>query len=246
MTTTEPPKTDNGDFPVVITHYISEVEASSDMAALQSVGIDARMLGNFSTDGLNYYGLAVRKVELAVPSRQAKQAVEFLKELSSSTPRERQADWTCSDCNEINGREFDACWSCGKTWTADDRVYEADNLAQPLPSADARFPAITFPDLDSNPYAAPVTESVVVATSGEDMEELIRRARTGTIMCFAFPPLLLLVVFMAVHGLMQANSGQLQASSQQIRRLTTIAVIAGALIAPFALFFAVILGALRF
>lgn len=215
------------DVPTVIFRYVSEFEAAADVAALESIGITTHLAGSFSSDALNYAGLAARNVELLVPSKDAERAVRFLKE-KSAAPRLRSSDWTCSDCGEVNGAEFDTCWSCNKTWSSDDREYEPSVLSQPFsPDAVSTF---ELPPPSDNPYAPPVAGTVVQTTSGDAMEEIIRRTSRGTILSLAFPPLLIVVVLLALKGLVNAGSGAIPCSRSQFRRLLLaigLAVVGG-------------------
>lgn len=218
---------DQGDFPVKLADYISEAEAATDLAALQSVGIDAQVHGNVSGDVLGYYGLALRKVELVVPSRQAEQAARFLKEFSART-QQRESDWTCSACQEANGKEFDDCWSCGKPWSKDDAdLFETTQVsASPIPQGSYILPSVQ----NTNPYAAPVSGPAVEVAAGEEMENLIRSTWRGTVLSIAFPPILVVVLLVAFHGLSKAGAGQILASREQIRRLLFAAAIAALLL----------------
>ena len=216
MSTSQAENLFGGDVPTTISRYISEVEAASDIAALQSIGITTHLLGGFSSEALNYGGLALRNVELVVPAKDAEHAVRFLKE-QYAAPKVRKSDWVCSDCGEVNGPEFDACWSCEKTWSPDDAEYEPSTMAQPLPTNEG--PGIELPDQNENPYAPPVSGTAVRAVAGDAMEELIRRTFRGTILSLAFPPLFLVVFFLGLHGLANASNGSIPCSASQFRRL---------------------------
>lgn len=205
-----------GDVPTTISRYISEIEAAADVAVLQSIGITPHLLGGFSSEAMNYGGLALRNVELVVPSKDAERAVRFLKE-QFAAPKVRKTDWVCSACGEVNGPEFDACWSCEKTWSPADAEYEPSTLAQPLPTNDG--PGVELPAQNENPYAPPVSGTTVQAVAGDAMEELIRRTFRGTVLSLAFPPLLLVVFFIALQGLAKAGNGTIPCSASQFRRL---------------------------
>ncbi len=216
MSTSQTENLPGGDVPTTISRYISEVEAAADVAALQSIGISTHLLGSFSSEALNYGGLALRNVEFVVPAKDAERAVRFLKE-QFAAPKARTADWICSSCGEVNGPEFDACWSCEKTWSPDDAEYEPSTLAQPLPTNDG--PGVELPAQNENPYAPPISGTTVQAVAGDAMEELIRRTFRGAVLSLAFPPLLLVVFFMALQGLVNAGNGTIPCSASQFRRL---------------------------
>lgn len=208
---------DNGDTPVAIALFASGVEASLPAAVLQSHGIAAQVLGDTVGDTLNYYGLAVRKIELVVPSRQVDRARQVLKELADARPQ-RRADWKCSGCGEINGAEFDACWSCGKPWSVDeDSEYEPESTIQALPSA--LGPGLVLPDIDPNPYAPPAIAAIATSPAHDSAELAIRRTRNGMVLSLFFPPLILMVLFEAANSLTKTSSGELPSSPQQRTRL---------------------------
>lgn len=223
MAVNESPSSEHGDSPVTIRRYVSGVGAAMDAAVLQSNGIDASVVGDEAGDSLGF-GMAVRKAQLVVPSRQAGRAELLLNEVATTVPGNRQTDWKCSACGEVNGRQFDHCWSCEKEWTSADLEYEPEQLAQPLPSADA--PPIVLPEQDRNPYAAPVIGTVVAAAPGEAAEDDIRRTMRGVVLGTLFPPILLFVVLMGFHSLSQFAAGQRQASSAQYRKLVIITSVA--------------------
>ena len=230
---------DHGDTPVAIALFTSGVEASLPAAVLQSHGIDAQVIGDTVSDSLNV-GLAVRKVELVVPSRQAERARQLLKELADARPP-RSADWQCSGCGEINGAEFDACWSCGKAWSVDDdseHVPESAIMTSPS-SAGA---GLALPDIDPNPYAAPAIAAIVSSPDHDAAELAIRRTRNGMLLSLFFPPLVLVVLFEAANALTKASGGELPSSPQQRRRLL-IWSFAGILeLAVFAVLFVCLMG----
>ena len=208
---------DTGDTPVAIALFASGVEASLPAAVLQSHGIAAQVLGDTVGDTLNYYGLAVRKIELVVPSRQVDRARQVLKELADARPQ-RRADWDCSGCGEINGAEFDACWSCGKAWSVDEdseHVPESAILTSPS-SAGA---GLVLPDIDPNPYAAPTIAAIVSSPDHDAAELAIRRLRNGMVLSVFFPPLIIVVLFEAANALTKTSGGELPSSPQQRRRL---------------------------
>ena len=216
MSTSQAENLHGGDVPTTISRYISEVEAAADVAALQSIGISTHLLGSFSSEALNYGGLALRNVELVVPAKDAERAVRYLKE-QFAAPKARKTDWVCSACGEVNGPEFDACWSCEKTWSPDDVEYEPSTLAQPLPKNDG--PGVELPAQNENLYAPPVSVTTTQTVAGDAMEELIRRTFRGTILSLGFPPLLFVVFVLAFQGLINANNGTIPCSASQGRRL---------------------------
>ncbi len=207
---------DNGDTPVAIALFVSGVEASLPAAVLQSHGIDAQVLGDTVGDTLNY-GLAVRKTELVVPSRQVDRAKQLLKELADARPP-RAADWKCSGCGEINGAEFDACWSCGKPWLRDeDNEYEPES--PPAGTSSAAESAFVLPDIDPNPYAPPAIAAIATSPAHDAAELAIRRLRNGMVLSAFFPPLILVVLFEAANALSKTSGGETPSSPQQRTRL---------------------------
>jgi len=124
----------SGDDPVAVRLYARSINAALDVGTLESHGINAEISGDTVGDTLNWYRLAVQKVELIVPRRKAAEAQQILAERSAEHSGNQRTDWICSSCGEINGSEFDSCWSCGKTWSAEhNREFVAETIAQPLP-----------------------------------------------------------------------------------------------------------------
>jgi len=156
-----PQRLTSGDVPVAIRMYARSLEAALDVATLESHGIPAQIMGDNVGDTLNWYGLAVQKVELVVPRLKAAEAQKILAEQAAQHSDNQRTDWVCSGCSEVNGSEFDSCWSCGKIWSMElDQEHVAKNLAQPLPTAnDAVY---VLPDQDENPYAPPIAGTVVI------------------------------------------------------------------------------------
>lgn len=56
-----------GDDPVAIRLYACSIDAALDVATLESHGITAEISGDAVGDTLNWYGLAVQKVEFVAP-----------------------------------------------------------------------------------------------------------------------------------------------------------------------------------
>ncbi len=221
-----------GDDPVPIRLYSRSVEAAVDAALLESHGIDAHIIGDNAAEGLSY-GLAVQKVELVVPRRSLDEANRILAETASRANDLQRTDWVCSGCGEINGREFDACWSCSKTWSAeDDRPFEPETTAQALPTA--ADPVHSLPELNPNPYAPPIEGTVVEAASNPATDVEIVRAFRSLILSFMFPPFALYAFFVAAHTLSRISRNELTASAQQRRRLNGI-LIAAIFFVPFGL-----------
>ncbi len=207
---------DEGDTPVAIALFASGVEASLPAAVLQTHGIDAHVIGDTVGDTLNV-GLAVRKIELVVPSRQAQRARQLLKELADARPS-RNADWKCSGCGEINGAEFDACWSCGKSWSVDeDSEHEPETAVLTSPSSEGA--GLVLPDIDPNPYAPPAIAAIATSPAHDSAELAIRRTRNGMLLSLFFPPLILVVLLEAANALTKTSGGELPSSPQQRRRL---------------------------
>ena len=207
---------DKSDTPVSIALFASGVEASMPAAVLQSHGIDAHVIGDTVGDTLNV-GLAVRKIELVVPSRQADRARQLLKDLADARPS-RNADWTCSGCGEINGAEFDACWSCSKSWSVDeDSEHEPESSILTLPSSEGS--GLVLPDIDPNPFAAPAIAAIATSPAHDSAELAIRRTRNGMLLSLFFPPLILVVLLEAANALTKTSGGELPSSPQQRKRL---------------------------
>jgi len=227
-----------GDDPVAIRMYARGLEAALDVATLESHGIAAQVTGDNVGDTLNWYGLAVQKVELVVPRRKVAEAQKILAEQVTSRSENHRTDWVCSGCGEVNGSEFDSCWSCGKTWSPEfDREFVPENLAQPLPTDDD--PIQFLPELEANPYAPPVLGTVVTAAPGTEVETDIRRAFRSMIMSFFFPPLALYTFYYGAQTLSRISRSELTASSSQCWRLRWI-MIATVIMAP--LFLLVVFG----
>jgi len=222
----------HGDEPVPIRLYSRSVEAAVDAAILESHGIDAHIIGDNAAEGLSY-GLAVQKVELIVPRRKLDEANRILAESASRANDLQRTDWVCSGCGEINGREFDACWSCDKTWSAaHDQEHEAETTAQALPSIDD--PVHYLPELNENPYAPPIEGTVVEVASNPATDVEIRRAFRSLILSFMFPPFALYAFIVAARTFSRVNRNELTASAQQRRRLYGI-LIAAIFFVPFGL-----------
>ena len=102
-----------------------------------------------------------------------------------------------------------------------------ENLAQPLPTDDD--PIQFLPDLDANPYAPPVSGTMVMAAPGTEVETEIRRAFRSMILSFFFPPLAIYTFFHGVQTLSRISRNELTASASQSWRLRWI-MIAGVVI----------------
>lgn len=216
-----------GDYPVTIGRYPSTALARIDASLLLGAGIDADVQGEFGGDALSYYGTAVRQITLVVPSRQRDQAIQILSEAASSRPAARSEDWICSECKEINGREFDSCWSCGKPWHESDEEHVPDVPRHVLPSNDAA--PMELPPLDANPYAPPIATNVVVDAGSEDMNEINRRMRRGMIFSLVFPLLFFILAWMGWQTQRKIATGQISASDKQVRWLAVMTWISGIL-----------------
>lgn len=214
-----------GDDPVAIRMYARSLEAALDVATLEAHGIAAQITGDVVGDTLNWYGLAVQKVELVVPRHKVAEAQKILAEQAKSRSENHRADWICSGCGEVNGSEFDSCWSCSKTWSAElDLEFIPENLAQPLPTDDD--PIQILPELDANPYAPPISGTVVKAAPGTEVETEIRRAFRSMILSFFFPPLGLYTFFHGAQTLSRISRNELTASASQSWRLRWIMIAA--------------------
>ena len=225
-----PQRLTSGDDPVAIRMYARSVEAALDVATLKAHGIAAQIMGDNVGDTLNWYGLAVQKVELVVPRRKAAEAQKILSDQAAQHSQNQRTDWVCSGCGEVNGSEFDSCWSCGKAWSLEmDREHFAENLAQPLPTEDD--PIYVLPDQDENPYAPPIAGTVVVAASGDEVETEIRRAFRSMVLSLFFPPLAMYTFYLGTQTLSRISRNELTASSSQCWRLRWI-MIATVVIAP--------------
>ena len=228
-----------GDYPVTIGRYPSTAVARIDASLLLGAGIDADVQGEFGGDALSYYGTAVRQITLVVPSRQRDQAIQILTEAAQSRPAARSEDWVCSECKEVNGREFDSCWSCGKPWNESDEEHVPEVPRHVLPAENA--PKLELPPLDENPYAPPNVTSVVVDTGSENVDDMIRRIWRGVVLSFAFPPLLFVSAFIGVQTQLRISNGSVAASESQRKRLgfatlvsSSLAVIVAFLLIAFA------------
>lgn len=216
-----------GDYPVTIARYPSTALARIDASLLLGAGIDADVQGEFGGDALSYYGTAVRQITLVVPSRQRDQAIQILTEAAQSRPAARGEDWICSECKEINGREFDSCWSCGKPWNESDEEHVPDVPRHVLPSDDAA--PMELPPLDANPYAPPIATSVVVDAGSEDVDDINRRMRRGLIFSLVFPLLLFVLAWMGWQTKRRIAAGKISASDRQLRWLSLMTWISGIL-----------------
>lgn len=222
-----------GDDPVAIRLYARSVDAALDVATLESHGIAAEIMGDTVGDTLNWYGLAVQKVELIVPRQKAAASLKILAELSTRRSENQRLEWVCSGCSEVNGNEFDSCWSCGKIWSAEhDEEFVPANLAQPLPTE--HDPIYFLPEQDANPYAPPVAGTVVSAAPGIAVESEIQRAFRSLILSMFFPPLALYTFFLVAQTLSRISRNDLAASTTQIRKLRWI-MIATIVAVPFLL-----------
>ncbi len=217
-----------GDDPVAIRMHARGMEAALDVATLESYGIVAQITGDNVGDTLNWYGLAVQKVELVVPRHKVAEAQKILAEQVTSRSENHRTDWVCSGCSEVNGSEFDSCWSCGKTWSLEsDQESVPENMAQPLPTDDD--PIQILPEVDANPFAPPVSGTVVTAAPGTEVEIEIRRAFRSMILSLSFPPLAIYTFFLGVQMLSRISRNELTASASQSWRLRWI-MIAGVVI----------------
>lgn len=207
-----------GDDPVAIRLYARSIDAALDVATLESHGIPAEISGDTVGDTLNWYGLAVQKVELVVPRRKAAEAQEILTGLSATHAANQRSDWVCSDCGEVNGSEFDSCWSCSKAWSAErDQEFVADTMAQPLPTEND--PVHFMPEQDPNPYAPPIAGTLVESAPGSKVDGEIRRAFRSLILSLFFPPLAFYTFFLVAQTLSQISRNELPASAPQRQRL---------------------------
>ncbi len=222
-----------GDDPVAIRLYKSGMEAALDLATLESYGIAAEVTGDNVGDTLNWYGLAVQKVELVVPRQKVAEAQKILAEHAKNRSENHRSDWVCSGCGEVNGSEFDSCWSCGKAWSLKlDQEFVPENLAQSLPTDED--PIHILPEVEANPYAPPISGTVVTAAPGTEVETEIRRAFRSLILSCVFPPLAIYTLFHGVQTLSRISRNELTASSSQAWRLRWI-MVAGTII-PMLLF----------
>ena len=219
-----------GDDPVAIRLYARSIDAALDVATLESHGIAAEISGDTVGDTLNFYGLAVQKVELVVPRRKVEEAQTILAERLATQSANLRPDWVCSDCDEVNGREFDSCWSCGKTWSPEhDEEFVAETNAQPLPTDND--PVQFIPEHDANPYAPPIAGTLVEAAAGSEVDLEIRRAFRSVVLSLFFPPLAFYTFYLAAKTLSRISRNELPASTKQQRRLQWI-LIATIIIVP--------------
>ncbi|MBC7966926.1 MAG: hypothetical protein H7Z17_13490 [Fuerstia sp.] len=223
-----------GDDPVAIRLYARSIDAALDVATLEAHGIAAEISGDTVGDTLNWYGLAVQKVELVVPRRKVAEAQRILAERLATQAANQRTDWVCSGCGEVNGREFDSCWSCGKTWSAEhDEEFVADTTAQPLPTEND--PIHFIPEHDSNPYAPPIAGTLVEAAPGSEVDLEIQRAFRSVVLSLFFPPLVLYTFYLGAKTLSRISRNELPASAKQRRRLQWI-LIASIIMVPSFLF----------
>lgn len=147
-----PQRLTSGDDPVAIRMYARSVEAALDVATLEAHGIAAQIMGDNVGDTLNWYGLAVQKVELVVPRRKAAEAQKILFDQAAQHSQNQRTDWVCRAAVKSTAANSIPVGRVGKhgpwRWT---RNTSPRTLLQPLPTADD--PIYVLPDQDENPYA---------------------------------------------------------------------------------------------
>ena len=213
------------DGPVVIRMYDQPTTAEIDAAILRSSGIPVQTTGTELADSLNYYGLAVRRIELLVPESRAQEAIQVLREARVNDVE--ATEWQCSACDEINARTFDECWNCGKLRGTDDREVTA-----PLQEdgTSISLPDVIETERSENPYAAPIVQIAnQPVVENAETKKLTERATRSLLLSPAFPPLLLYALYVSASSLISIASGQLEASPPQRRRLSLIVFTSGIL-----------------
>lgn len=129
-------------------------------AFLKSHGIECRVVGDELADQLSWYGSAVVKVDLLVPSEDAEQAIVLLTELDIEQTEERAArrfgrlthGWVCDACGEVCEPQFALCWYCQA-----DRPEspEWEPLPSPDPQSSDSVPATAPPEVEEwTPYGS--------------------------------------------------------------------------------------------
>jgi hypothetical protein len=229
--------------------FASTAEAAAPAALLNAAGIDAQISGGTASDGLGY-GLAVQKVEILVPATRADEAIQLLDQ-NSAARAARRYDWTCSGCCEVNGPEFDCCWACSRSRTAEDADMIPTDVEPFDPAAQTGI-AGELPAADQNPYAPPLagyqrSDAAAPARSGDEriVQKALRRIRRAVILSPFFPPLPMIAVFDSARTLRQLRDGQIVAS-QSLRaalnrwHLTALCLIGVILLVLFPLFQSVI------
>jgi hypothetical protein len=208
----------------VIATYPDGGTAAISAALLRSRGIPAEMIADLGGDVFSVYGLTGRQVELIVPESFQDRAVQLLLEAANSRPDERIGDWECTGCGEVNGEEFDACWSCGVAWSPSSRkhVAESQDGAPEIASPPIHY----LTDTTRNPYAAPEFETVAEMNSPEEIEFLLRRQRQCLVVGMLLPPLLLVAIGVGISGLRRAAMSRSRASFTQLMELVMLTAIA--------------------
>lgn len=222
---------------VAIAIHDSAAKAATDAAVLQAHGIRVSIVGDQLSDVLNYYGTAVRKVELLVLQSQSEAAVRVLAEVKLKNQHLDRIDWVCSKCNEVNAATFDECWSCGKPWSGtEDQAVQTPYVSHKVNHAIDASPVIDAFD-ESNPYASPQVAEYAIQPHNQEVEAEIRRIRISLISTAVFPPLLAYSYFVLIRLFAQLHMGQITASRQQIRRVYWYLLGESVLVIPLAVFF---------
>ncbi|CUS49166.1 MAG: protein of unknown functin DUF2007 [Idiomarinaceae bacterium HL-53] len=86
----------------------SPVEANLLVGLLEAEGITAGMRGHGLTGGLGELPMDALQTPIYAPPNQHEKAKQVLRNYEQNTGTE----WTCNACGELNGSEFEICWSC--------------------------------------------------------------------------------------------------------------------------------------
>ena len=212
----------------VIATYSDGGTAAISAAMLRSRGIPAEVIADVGGDVFSVYGLTGRKVELIVPESCQDRPVQLLLEAANSRPDERIGDWECSGCSEVNGEEFDACWSCGAVWSPNCRRPSEDSgSAAPSRAPENATPPLHYlTDTSRNPYAAPEFETISEINSPKDIELLLRRQTQCVVVGFLLPPVMLVAIGMGIAGLRGTARSRYRPSFVQLSQLLMLTSVA--------------------
>ncbi|WP_165831913.1 DUF2007 domain-containing protein [Aliidiomarina sp. B3213] len=90
------------------------VEANLLVGLLNAEGIPAGVKGIGVAGGIGELPVDALQMPIYAPEAKKASARAVLKDYERNGQlKHAQSDWTCSECEEVNGSAFEICWSCG-------------------------------------------------------------------------------------------------------------------------------------
>lgn len=90
------------------------VEANLLVGLLHSEGIPAGLKGIGVAGGIGELPADALQTPIFAPATRKAEAKTVLRDYENNGQAQHKLqDWTCSECDEINGSAFEVCWSCG-------------------------------------------------------------------------------------------------------------------------------------